>query len=185
MGGFVDVPKVSGFAEPDPQIPLLDSSETGHFGGIVGGALNQRERLHDRVVDVRGHVRAVLGTKTGPSLIGEVANGPYPPRSEEDEKTEHQRRGADDHVGGGPLLVANPREERDTPDREDHAHARPDRDAQPAVALGRRPHRRGVGQGSQVFALVARRAAPHHEPLQCAQRQQPQEETERVQPERA
>ena len=49
-----------GVGEPFAQLPLLAACQPSDLLGVVGALLDQREGLEDRVVEVRGHVRALI-----------------------------------------------------------------------------------------------------------------------------
>ncbi len=46
--------------QPRPQLALLAASERRHLARVARALLHERERLQDRVVQVRGHLGALL-----------------------------------------------------------------------------------------------------------------------------
>ena len=62
--------------EPRPQLPLLPRATRRGSDGIAAGALDERERLEDGVVEVRGDARTLLRADALPPLSNEVARAP-------------------------------------------------------------------------------------------------------------
>ncbi len=75
--------------EPTAQLTFLATGQTDD-GGIVGTALDERQRLQHRVVQVRGHLFAFGGADAGPTFVGEVAHERRDPRRQ------HQTEPGDD-----------------------------------------------------------------------------------------
>ncbi len=58
--------------EPGAQVALLGPGQTANLAGVVRVALDQRERVQHRVVDVGGDLGPLLGADAHQALLGEV-----------------------------------------------------------------------------------------------------------------
>jgi hypothetical protein len=67
------MPRGPALEEPGPQLALLGPGQAHHLLGVVGRALNERQRLEHRVVDVGRHLGPLLGQGPGLALGHEVA----------------------------------------------------------------------------------------------------------------
>ena len=180
----------AGPVEPVPQLALLPAGQPQHLAGLVGLALDQRERLQHRVVQVRGDLRALGLDDALAALLAEVAHQLEPPRHRDhrdaDERGHHREQGELDLAE---LQVAE--QEHGDPARDEHGardhppHRRPARQPGagalgPAAALGLvglPPHDGRADRGhaerpdDPPDERVARRAA--RDPDRDAQRREP------------
>ena len=139
--------------QPGAKLAFLAARELGHLGGVVGAALDHRQRLQHRVVQVRRHLGALLGADARRALGRERLRHAQPPRPEE----EHAPRQYDDHRGGERLQAPDRRQRRG--DRDGAAdHERP---ADPALARAQdaaapqHHHGRRAGSDGQRDSSVA------------------------------
>jgi hypothetical protein len=82
--------------EPGAQLTLLDPGEAHHLLGIVGRALNERQRLQHRVMDVGRHLGPFFGQRTRLALGDEVPEEAQPPRAEDHDTRRNDQYGATD-----------------------------------------------------------------------------------------
>ena len=109
--------------QPGPQLALLGPGQAHHVLGIVGRALDERQRLEHRVVDVGRHLRPLLGQRTRLALGDEVAHQAQPPGAEDDDAGRDDEHGAADGPQGGDRGVAL--DQDGDPDRADEHAQRP------------------------------------------------------------
>ena len=80
-----------------PQLALLAAGQPQHLAGLVGLALDQRERLQHGVVQVRGDLRALGLDDALAALLAEVAHQLEPPRHRDhrdaDQRGDHGEQG--------------------------------------------------------------------------------------------
>ena len=82
--------------QPRAQLALLRARQGGHRARVVGALLHERERLQDRVVQVRPHLGARLRADALLALGGQRAHQPHGPRREDDpEHGGHDEHGED------------------------------------------------------------------------------------------
>ena len=86
-----------GLEQPLAQVALLRPREAGDGGGVVGVLLDQREGLQHRVVQVRGHVGALLGAHALGPLRAEVVDEPQRPWADDDGEAEQPEQARDQH----------------------------------------------------------------------------------------
>ena len=120
-GVLADGARRPALEEPGPQLALLGPGQAHHVLGVVGRALNERQRLEHRVVDVGRHLRPLLGQRPRLAFGDEVADQAQPPRPEDDDDGGDDQHGAADGPQRGDGGVAH--------DEHDDA-ARPESDAQ-------------------------------------------------------
>ena len=73
--------RVAPLEQPRAQLPLLRPGQLDDLLGIVGAALDQRQRLQHRIVHVGGHVGPFFGPGPGLPFEHEVAGDAQPPRA--------------------------------------------------------------------------------------------------------
>ena len=163
-GGEPVVVALRGRRQPRAQLALLAAGQRGHLARVVGALLHERERLQHRVVEVRGHLGALLRADALRALGGQRAHEPERPRREDDpEHDGHHEHGEDDVARGGQRVVGG--EEDDAGgdhQRRADAVAREDLGALAAFLLGRRRQlgRRRRPWGAATGARAARRPRP-------------------------
>ena len=74
----------------------MGSGQAHHVLGVVGRALDEGQRLEDRVVDVGGHLGPLLGPGPGLALRHQIADQGDPPRTEDDHDGRNDQEGATD-----------------------------------------------------------------------------------------
>ena len=84
-----------GVVQPGAQLALLAAGQPGDLARLVGVALDQRQRLQHRVVQVRGDVGPLLGADRAPRAPRSGGDQPPPQRRgrQHDADQDHQRRG--------------------------------------------------------------------------------------------
>ena len=88
--------------EPAAQLTLLAPCQRRHLVRVGGTVLNQRERLQHGVVQVRGHLRALLLADARGALGGQAAAKPHEPGPEDDQEREDRQRQTANRVPVGP-----------------------------------------------------------------------------------
>ena len=88
---------VVGLEQPLAQVALLRARQPGHRGGVVGVLLDQRQRLQHRVVQVGGHVGALLGAHPLGALGAEVVDQAHRPRPDHDRQAHQAEEARDRH----------------------------------------------------------------------------------------
>ena len=91
-----------------PQVALLRPGQAGDGGGVAGVLLDQGEGLQHGVVEVGGHVGALLGAHPLLALGGQVGGEPEDPRPDHDRRCRRCRAAAaiSDVAGGLERAVA-------------------------------------------------------------------------------
>ena len=87
--------------EPGAQVALLAAGQPGDGGAVVGGALDQRQGLQHRVVQVGGDVGALLAAHPLLALRGQVGGQPVEPRPDHDPDAGDADQGGQHQVAGG------------------------------------------------------------------------------------
>ncbi len=113
--------------------------------GVIGGALDQRQGLEHRVVDVGRHVGPLLGRGTRLALGDEVPDQAQPPGAEDDDGRGNDEEGATHGPQRGDGGVALD-QDGDPRRPDEHTQAHPG--DQPAATL---PVPVGAQQGHDVF----------------------------------
>ncbi len=126
--------------QPRPQLALLAPGECDELTGLVGLALDQRERLQHGVVQVRRHLGALFGSDALAPLLRQLA------RHAPDPWCEDQRQPGDRHRDGDRDL---PRRRQRVVGGEERAQAgehehRPETEAEQRTASPRRAIRTAV-----------------------------------------
>ena len=81
------------------QVAFLSPGQRSHLGGVVGAALNQRERLEYGIVDGTCHLRTLVEAGGSRSFLRRDPRDVQPPRAEDDGHGERAtERGDDDLV---------------------------------------------------------------------------------------
>src|SRR5690554_3784146 len=81
--------------EPRAQLALLRTGDPGDGLGVVRLLADERERLQDRVVQVRGDVGPLGLARTRCPLLGQLSRETQPPRPEHERDPEQHRDGGD------------------------------------------------------------------------------------------
>ena len=84
--------------EPAAELALLRAGELRHGARVVGALLDERKRLENRVVDVRGHLGALLRADALGALGGEVAAEAPPERRQDERQGEDHDHDREDRV---------------------------------------------------------------------------------------
>src|SRR4051812_20574208 len=90
--------------EPAAQLTLLAAGQPGDLARIVGGLLDQSQRLQHRVVHVGSDLRALLRPDPLAPLVAQVGGHPQPERRCEHSQPRHHDGGEDEPLPGGPEL---------------------------------------------------------------------------------
>jgi hypothetical protein len=118
--------------------------------GLVGAALDQRQRLQHRIVQVGGHVRPFLGPGAGLPFEHEVAGDAQPPRAHHDhDRGDHEQEPGQwlQQVGGAPGQQASQTDDQ----QQDRCHDA-QQGAAPPPGSGQAQH--GIGQAAEDRVLV-------------------------------
>ncbi len=128
--------------QPAAQLALLAAGKRRHLLGVLRAALDQRERLQHRVVQVRPHVGALLGANALGALGREAARQ-APPGGSEDQGDRDQHGERREHrLARGPHRAVGPQEGEPAGEHQ--------RDAEPAAAH--------LGSAERAHALRSARA---------------------------
>ena len=119
--------------QPGPQLALLGPGQAHDVLGVVGRALDERQRLQHRVVDVGRHLRPLLGQRARLALGDQVADQAQPPRAEDDARLAATTSAAPP-TGRSAATVVWPMTSSDDAARPDE-HADHDAGDEPAAAL--------------------------------------------------
>jgi phage shock protein PspC (stress-responsive transcriptional regulator) len=111
--------------EPRPQLPLLAPGERRCASGIAAGALDERERLEDGVVEVRSNARTLLRADALPPLGGEVAYEPRDRGGRDEGQASHDRGSEQGGVAGGGQIDVERDQPRDSDPGENEAQRDP------------------------------------------------------------
>src|SRR5664280_154001 len=82
------------FEQPGAELAFLGPGQTHDLAGVVGGTLDQCQRLEHGVVHVGRHPGPLLGHGTGLALGHEVPHQAEPPRAEHHDHGGHGQHGA-------------------------------------------------------------------------------------------
>ena len=114
-GVLADGSRRPALEQPGPQLALLGPGQAHHVLRVVGRALDERQGLEHRVVDVGRHLGPLLGQGAGLALGDEVAHQAEPPGPEDDDAGRHDEHGATD--GRSAAAVVWPSTSSDDPSR--------------------------------------------------------------------
>ncbi len=126
--------------EPGTQVALLAAGQPGDRGAVVGGALDERERLQHRVVQVGGDVGTLLAAHPLLALGGQVGGQPVEPRADDDGDARHPDQGGQHQVTGGRGAAAAQEHQPEGGDHEQRSRPDP-RVRRPAARAEDDPHR--------------------------------------------
>ncbi len=165
VGQVADRVGVGRRVEHRPQGSLLPPGEPDDLPRRLGVALDQRERLQHRIVEVRGEGGALLAADALTSLFGQLRRHADPPRSGD-------QRDADERDGDGLEAVAQRREigGRECRRAADHDQDCSYEHAGPAVAVVAGGAERGTRQLSPAGALGVARLTPQQRRAEAADR---------------
>ena len=177
------VPSVSAgvLEQPAAQVALLGPGQRHDRARVVGLALDQRQRLQHRVVQVRGHVGLLLLQDPLAALVVELAQQPphqWPGDQAEPEGDDHEQQDRAADLGRPPAAHQEGQHgDHDEQQAADHAHdghpgplagARHGGQSAPGTSLepgplarvGLRPEQREAGAGDQHRHGHGQRQAP-------------------------
>ena len=113
--------------QPRAQLALLRPGQGDDLLRVAGPALDQGQRLQDRVVHPGGHVGPLLGAGPGLPLDDQVAGDPQPPRAQRhDNAGDDQPQAADGRQQQAPL-VPHGHQDADAAARQDQGQNQPER----------------------------------------------------------
>ena len=170
--------------EPVAQLALLVPGEPHDLGGFVGGLLDQKERLEDRVVEVGGDVGPLLCAHPLAALARQVAHRAEPPRRKEDEEPRAHQDRTGEHADRRAAQRPDLGEQGDADQQQRAAEAGAQRDGPPPRRRRHADERRGVEALLQPRPLLVGGPAPHAEHADRAQEQRPREDAGALQAER-
>ena len=150
--------------EPGAQLALLAPGQRRDRARVLGLALDQRQRLQHRVVEVRGDLGALLRADARGALGGQAADEAPPERSEDErDGGDHDEHGQREIAEAGQDAVRVQEQQRGADDQRD-AEAAAVGALERAASLGRRrrgprPPPRSAGAGSSVRGPASRQAS--------------------------
>ncbi len=161
--------------QPGAQFALLGPGQLDDLLGLAGPALDQGERLQDRVVHLGGHVRPLLRPDPGLTFHDQIAGDTQPPGGEHHhDRGNHQRDPAQWPQQSDALVPGQQRDQAasEQQGRERQAQHRPG----PPVAVGQA--RQWLGQAPHERLLVGGGVPPDQHDARDADDQRPGQVTE-------
>ena len=162
--------------QPGAQLALLAAGERRHRARVVGALLDERQRLEHRVVQVGGHLGALLGADALAALGGQRAREAQDPRGEDDRQHGRDDQDGEHDVAGGAQRAG--RGEEDQPGGDD------ERDPQAGARGDLRRRRRGR-RGLALPGRPGRRLAPQQRGARGDEHDRPDQGVRRPEAERA
>ncbi len=154
------------FEQPRSELALLHPRQAHHFAGIVGAALDERERLQHGVVQMRGDVGALVGTDSFAALGDELVHE-LPQSGAEDQRDPDEHHGRADHTTAQRAPRVDAEEERGKPrgdargtgdDPRQRAPPRPDEHRDRVCGFGREAiEERPIGRRRRIVAWARRK----------------------------
>ncbi len=161
VAGRAAVGPVPVVVQPGAQLALLTPGEAPGLGRRVGVPLDQRQRLQDRVVQVRRHVGPLLAADAFPPLVAELADESHDPRAEDEDDTEGGGQHGDAHLADRAERRVRGEEHGDAEDQQEctaeHPQPEPPAAAQGLERVGRQP---GAGIAPHLTPSRARGRRP-------------------------
>ena len=176
--------------EPRAQLALLAAGERGHLARVVGAPLHQRERLQHRVVQVRGHLGALLRADALGALGGQRAHQAHDPGREDHAEHDRDDERGEQHVARGAQRAGGLQEREAARRRRAPRRARCARRRRRAPARRRRGPRLRSARRRRRAPAPRGRAAPSDwrqisAPPAATQHERPDDRVGEPQPERA